>query len=126
MTKTILIALTAALAGCADDEPTKDPKSEVTCGASWTADGDNGTPCDAACDPKPAQNEGQCETNVTVTNLGTGLNEPLVTATSFTASDGTRGTCTRINPVTSMIMDGVDNEPSRTRRVFFLTCKETK
>lgn len=122
MTKTILIALTAALAGCADDEPTEDPKSEVTCGTSWTADGDNGTPCDAACDPKPMQDEGQCETNVTVTNPNTGLNEPLITSSSFTAA-GIRGTCTRINPVTSMIMDGVADEPTRTRRVFFLTCK---
>lgn len=120
MTKTILIALIAALAGCADDDDRGYLKSELTCGDTWQDVGRLGK-CDAACVPRPEQAGDACLTALEYTPMG-GTKTTFECPATFEI-DGVRGCCDSPFNGDAMIKAGVDGEPSRTRRIFFLTCK---
>jgi hypothetical protein len=108
------IAIAIVLAACGGDGKTSAGKSEVTCGASWDRSPPVAGTCDEACVEMTTGTGPTCNTGVIATG-GT-----VICQTTFEV-DGEAGCCFDLQ------MPGrvtAPNEPTRDRRVFFLSCKD--
>lgn len=113
------VLVAAALAACTGND-ISNAKSEVGCGSSWPAVTPPIGTCDFACAEKPTDETGPaCDTDLEYTPQG-GTRAPIP-CTGTQDFDGTRGCCFDFGQ-TMVIKPGVQ-EPARTRRVFFLSCK---
>lgn len=124
-----LILLTLLCVGCADPKATL-ARDRFECRSTWEQpmtpiNADEGGPfgyCDGACTVPPQMPSNQpgpdCETNISKPD-GT----PLSCSRSF-EYDGILGCCFDADKATTIEELGSGaSEPSRDRRVFFLTCK---
>lgn len=109
-----LILMTMLLIGCANDPV--DPFAEATAGDEWGVAFE--ATADAACAGRPAETGEACVVDFEYTSVE-GQFVRAACAMTFT-SEGRRGCC--IDAGYDIEIETAD-QPTRTRRVFFATCR---
>lgn len=108
-----VLLLLAVLSGCGDGGSTPPGKTEVTCGSTWDRTPQIAGSCDSACAEMVVGTGAAC---------GTGIQHSggeITCGTTFEI-EGERGCCFDLGMEGSITGP---NEPKRTRRVFFVSCK---
>ena len=108
------LVLFLLLSGCGgDDGGTPPGKTEVTCGATWDRTPPIAGTCDSACAEMVVGTGAPCGTGIQYSG------GEIVCSSTFEI-EGERGCCFDLEMEGSITSP---NEPKRTRRVFFLSCK---